>query len=103
MLRARPLAAPARGRCGPALLACLALAALAPAWARAQTPAITPFVDATKPLRVIDPAWIDTTVHACTDFFGYANGAWLAHDTIPAAYASSGVTRDMSDRNELVV
>ncbi len=40
---------------------------------------------------------------ACTDFSQFANGAWLAHDTIPAAYASSGVTRDMSDRNELVV
>lgn len=56
-----------------------------------------------KPLRVIDPHWIDTTVSACSDFFQYANGAWLAHDTIPAAYSSSGVTRDMSDRNEIVV
>src|SRR5512146_1943648 len=55
------------------------------------------------PLRVVEPRWIDTTANACTDFFQYANGAWLAHDTIPAAYSSSGVTRDMSDRNELVV
>jgi len=52
---------------------------------------------------VVDVHWIDTTVAACTDFSQFANGAWLAHDTIPAAYASSGVTRDMSDRNELVV
>src|SRR5206468_1651646 len=44
-----------------------------------------------------------TTVAACSDFSRFANGAWLAHDTIPAAYSSSGVTRDMSDRNELVV
>ena len=55
------------------------------------------------PLKVVDVRWIDTTVSACTDFSKYANGAWLAHDTIPAAYSSSGVTRDMSDRNELVV
>ncbi len=55
------------------------------------------------PLKVIDIRWIDTTVSACTDFFQYANGAWLAHDTIPAAYSSSGVARDMSDINELVV
>ncbi|HLZ46531.1 MAG TPA: M13 family metallopeptidase [Gemmatimonadales bacterium] len=55
------------------------------------------------PLKVVDVRWIDTTVSACADFSQYANGAWLAHDTIPAAYSSSGVTRDMSDRNELVV
>src|SRR5436190_23790081 len=55
------------------------------------------------PLKVVDIRWIDTTVAACVDFSQYANGAWLAHDTIPAAYSSSGVTRDMSDRNELVV
>src|SRR5438552_2711883 len=55
------------------------------------------------PLKVVDVRWIDTTVSACVDFSRFANGAWLAHDTIPAAYSSSGVTRDMSDRNELVV
>ena len=55
------------------------------------------------PLKVVDVRWIDTTVSACVDFSRYANGTWLAHDTIPAAYSSSGVTRDMSDRNELVV
>jgi len=56
-----------------------------------------------KPLKVIDVHWIDTTASACTDFFQFANGAWFARDTIPAAYSSSGVGRDMSDRNELVV
>jgi putative endopeptidase len=52
---------------------------------------------------VVDRLWVDTTARACTDFFQYANGGWIAHDTIPAAYSSSGVARDMSDRNELVV
>jgi predicted metalloendopeptidase len=55
------------------------------------------------PLKVVDVRWIDTTASACVDFSKYANGAWLEHDTIPAAYSSTGVTRDMSDRNELVV
>jgi putative endopeptidase len=55
------------------------------------------------PLKVVDVRWIDTTVAACADFSQFANGVWLDHDTIPAAYPSSGVTRDMSDRNELVV
>ncbi|MFI5243356.1 MAG: M13 family metallopeptidase, partial [Gemmatimonadales bacterium] len=55
------------------------------------------------PLKVVDTAFMDTTVKACTDFNRFANGRWLAHDTIPAAYSSSGVARDMTDRNELVV
>ena len=79
-------------RVGPALLLVLSLTATALA---AQ--------GALKPLKVVDRLWIDTTANACSDFFQYANGAWIAHDTIPAAYSSSGVARDMSDRNELVV
>jgi len=55
------------------------------------------------PLKVFDPAYMDTTVHACRDFFAFANGGWLKRDTIPAAFSSSGVTKDMSDRNQLVV
>ena len=55
------------------------------------------------PLQVVDVSFMDTTVSACTDFFEYAAGTWLRTDTIPAAYASSGVLRDMTDRNELVV
>ena len=55
------------------------------------------------PLKVVDASMIDTTAKACSDFFQFANGAWLARDTIPAAYPSSGVSRDMADRNELVV
>ena len=55
------------------------------------------------PLKVVDTAYMDTTARACTDFNKFANGRWLAHDTIPAAYSSTGVSRDMTDRNELVV
>src|SRR6266480_4851553 len=83
-------------------LASLALLVLAATRGAAQTPTLPPATNLV-PLRVVDPAWIDTTTSACVDFFQYANGAWLSHDTIPAAYASSGVGRDMSDRNELVV
>src|SRR6476661_1636562 len=54
-------------------------------------------------LKVLDPAYMDTTVKACTDFSRFANGGWLARDTIPASYSSTGVARDMADRNELVV
>jgi putative endopeptidase len=55
------------------------------------------------PLKVIDTSFINRKANACTDFFDFANGAWLARDTIPAAYSSSGVGRDMSDRNQAVV
>ena len=58
---------------------------------------------ALSPLKVIDPSFMDKGVKACVDFFSFANGAWLARDTIPAAYSSSGVGRDMGDRNELAV
>lgn len=54
-------------------------------------------------LKVFDPSYVDKTVNACTDFFAFANGAWLTKDTIPPAFSSSGVTKDMTDRNELVV
>ena len=76
------------------ILASLALsAASAPAVAQKALP----------PLKVIDPSYMDKSVSACVDFFSFANGTWFKHDTIPAAYSSSGVGRDMSDRNELAV
>jgi putative endopeptidase len=59
--------------------------------------------DSLPPLKVVDTSYIDHSAAACTDFFQYANGAWLARDTIPAAYSSTGVGKDMQDRNELVV
>ena len=83
-------------------LATLALLVLAATRGAAQAPAMPP-ATTLVPLRVVDPTFIDTTTSACVDFFQYATGAWLAHDTVPPEYASSGVTRDMADRNELVV
>src|SRR5579884_1266198 len=81
-----------------ALLAPLALLAASPLLAqRAETPTALP------PLKVIDVKYMNRKANACVDFNEFANGAWLATDTIPAAYSSSGVARDMSDRNELVV
>ena len=80
----------------------LAFAAAAASCKIAEQP---PAADTTalKPLKVVDVAYMDTTVNACNDFFEFANGTWLKTDTIPAAYSSSGVFKDMADRNELVV
>ena len=87
---------------GPLAVLAAALVAL-PARGAAQGPGAQPPQPAPHPIKVLDTAWIDSTAKACNDFFDYANGAWIAHDTIPAAYSSSGVTRDMSDANQLVV
>ena len=76
-----------------------ALGGSAPIAALAQGAAPKPLA----PLKVIDTSYMNRGAKACVDFFDFANGAWLAHDTIPAAYSSSGVGRDMGDRNELVV
>ena len=86
--------------CSIAMLAALALSSHA---AAAQAPDVNDAAALARPLKVLDPAYMDTTVKACTDFFGYANGRWLATDVIPAAYSSDGVGRDMTDRNELAV
>jgi putative endopeptidase len=54
-------------------------------------------------LQVVDVSFIDSLVKPCVDFFQYAVGAWLAHDTIPAAYSNSGVGKEMADNNEAVL
>jgi len=55
------------------------------------------------PLRAqggVSRSYLDTTCAPCKDFFQFANGRWLASATIPAAYASTGVGRELDDRNE---
>ena len=69
----------------------------------AQASVVAPAVSMLPALKVFDPSYIDKAAHACRDFFSFANGAWLERDTIPAAFSTSGVGKDMTDRNELVV
>jgi putative endopeptidase len=85
------------------LLAAVMLLGLASAATAQRQQASTRLDLQLAPLKVIDASMVDTAAKACSDFFEFANGAWLARDTIPAAYPSSGVGRDMADRNELVV
>jgi len=49
--------------------------------------------------RGVNRAYIDTTCAPCNDFFTFANGAWLKTATIPAAYTSTGASRELNDRN----
>ena len=42
---------------------------------------------------------MDTTVDACTDFFQYANGAWLRSTEIPATESRWGTFNILGDNN----
>jgi putative endopeptidase len=102
MRHTQPADARRAARPGTLLAAIAALAAALPGAAAAQSSA--PAMEAAPPpLKVVDTAYVDRAANACTDFFQFANGGWLTRDTIPPAYSSSGVARDMGDRNELVV
>jgi len=50
--------------------------------------------------RGFDVSNLDTSVSACTNFFQYANGGWLAKNPIPAAYASWGRFNELADKNQ---
>ncbi len=48
----------------------------------------------------IDLSSRDTTCAPCRDFFGYANGGWVARTPIPASYSDYGSFRELSDKNQ---
>jgi putative endopeptidase len=67
----------------------VAVSLAAPAWAQQR--------------HGLDRADLDTVCLPCRDFFQYANGGWLAHTTIPAAYPAWGSFDELRDRNEAVL
>ncbi|HEV7744927.1 MAG TPA: M13 family metallopeptidase [Pyrinomonadaceae bacterium] len=46
-----------------------------------------------------DRASLDPNTAACTDFYQYANGGWMAANPIPAAYSSWGVANLLDEHN----
>ena len=62
-----------------------------------------PAQQSTRSNHAIDRANLDTTCAACTDFYTFANGGWLAHNTIPSAYGEWGSFEELQDKNEAVV
>src|SRR2546425_11513608 len=46
-----------------------------------------------------DLASLDKTTAACSDFYQYANGGWLAANPISAAYSSWGVANILNEKN----
>ncbi|MEO8909207.1 MAG: M13 family metallopeptidase [Gemmatimonadaceae bacterium] len=51
----------------------------------------------TKPL---DPANLDRSVAACTDFYHFANGGWIKTHPIPAAFARWGSFDELQENNQ---
>ncbi len=47
-----------------------------------------------------DVSNMDKSVSACTNFFQYANGGWVAKNPIPAAYPSWGRFNQLADKNQ---
>jgi putative endopeptidase len=72
----------------------LALLVATASWLGAQGPAQA---------TALDPANLDTSCSACTDFYQYANGGWLKRAKIPAAYPEFGAFQELYDRNEAVL
>ena len=54
-------------------------------------------IDASK--HGFDVSNMDTSVSACTNFFQYANGGWVAKNPIPAAYPRWGSFAELAERN----
>jgi putative endopeptidase len=50
-----------------------------------------------------DRASLDPNTSACTDFFQYANGGWMAANPIPAAYPAWGVANVLDERNRTML
>src|SRR5258708_20447916 len=46
---------------------------------------------------------MDTKAAACTDFYQYANGGWLAANPIPAAYPAWGLANILNEKNRDVL
>lgn len=50
-----------------------------------------------------DRASLDPNTAACTDFFQYANGGWMAANPIPGAYPSWGVANVLDEKNRTLL
>ena len=50
-----------------------------------------------------DVTGMDNKAAACTDFYQYANGGWLAANPIPAAFPSWGVANVLNEKNRDVL
>jgi len=50
--------------------------------------------------RPLDPANLDRSVSACTDFYQFANGGWIKNHPVPPAYSTWGSFAELSENNQ---
>ena len=48
----------------------------------------------------LDPANLDRTVSACTDFYQFANGGWVRKNPVPAAFSRWGSFDQLAENNQ---
>ena len=48
----------------------------------------------------LDPANMDRSVSACTDFYQFANGGWVAKHPVPPAYSVWGSLTELAEKNQ---
>ena len=50
--------------------------------------------------RPLEPANLDRSVPACTDFYQFANGGWVKSHPVPPAYSAWGSFAELSENNQ---
>src|SRR4051812_10117978 len=53
-----------------------------------------------KQTTPLDPANIDRSANACTDFYQFANGGWVKNNPLPAAYSRWGSFEELGEKNQ---
>jgi putative endopeptidase len=65
----------------------------------ASIAAASPILAAEASPHGVDPAKMDRSVNPCTDFWTFANGAWIARTPIPADRSTWGAGSELAERN----
>src|SRR2546423_8888774 len=50
--------------------------------------------------KPLDPANLDRSVSACTDFYQFANGGWIKRNPVPPAYSTWGSFTELQEKNK---